>query len=69
VQDASPAYFDGMLGLNWRGYFNFIYDRPSLIPHVYIGYAMITWPTFGVPVILGMARHYRRLSNSPLHAC
>jgi len=68
MQDANLAYFDRMLGLDWQSYFYFIYDRPALIPYVYIGYAMITWPTFGVPIILGMTRHFRRLQQFTL-AC
>jgi hypothetical protein len=68
LRDANLARFDEMLGLDWRGYFAFVYDRPALIPYVYIGYAMITWPMFGVPVVLAAARHYRRLQQFVL-AC
>jgi hypothetical protein len=68
MQDANLAYFDRMLGLNWPSYLNFVNDRPSLIPYMYLGYAMITWPMFGVPIILGMTRHYRRLQQFTL-AC
>jgi len=32
-----------MLGLDWLSYLNFVNDRPSLIPYMYLGYAMITW--------------------------
>ena len=68
IQDANLAYFDRMLGLDWPSYLNFVNDRPSLIPYMYLGYAMITWPMFGVPIILGMTRHYRRLQQFTL-AC
>ena len=57
MQDANLAYFDRMLGLDWPSYLNFVNDRPSLIPYMYLGYAMITWPMFGVPIILGMTGH------------
>jgi hypothetical protein len=58
LQDANLAYLDRMFGLDWQAYFHFIYDRPMLIPYAYFGYAMITWPMFGVPIVLGASRHY-----------
>ena len=68
MQDANLAHLDRMLGLDWVSYLNFVNDRPSLIPYMYLGYAMIIWPMFGVPIILGMTRHYRRLQQFTL-AC
>jgi len=68
MQDANLAHLDRMLGLDWRAYFNFIYDRPALIPYMSLGYAMIVWPMFGIPIVLGMARQYRRLQQFTL-AC
>lgn len=68
MQDANLAYLDRMLGLDWHAYFNFIYDRPTLIPFVVFGYAMIGWPMFGIPIVLGAARQYRRLQQFTL-AC
>jgi hypothetical protein len=68
MQDGKLASLDRMLGLDWVAYFNFIYDRPALIPYAYLGYAMILWPIFVIPVILGIAREYRRLQQFTL-AC
>jgi PAP2 superfamily protein len=68
MQDANLAFLDRMLGLDWQAYFNFIYDRPALIPYEYLGYAMIDWPMFGIPVALAAARRYRRLQQFTL-AC
>jgi membrane-associated phospholipid phosphatase len=68
MQDANLAHFDRMLGLDWPSYLNFVNDRPWLIPYMYLGYAMITWPMFGVPIILGMTGHYRCLQQFTL-AC
>ena len=68
MQDANLAHLDRMLGLDWRAYFNFIYDRPALIPYMSLGYAMIVWPMFVIPIVLGMARQYRRLQQFTL-AC
>jgi hypothetical protein len=61
MQDANLAYLDRVLGLDWQRYYNFIYDRPALIPYIIFAYAMIVWPMFGIPIALGVARQYRRL--------
>lgn len=68
LRDGNLAFLDRMLGLDWVAYFNFIYSRPALIPYAYFGYAMILWPIFVVPIILGMSRDYRRLQHFTL-AC
>jgi hypothetical protein len=66
MQDANLARLDQLLGLDWQAYYRFVYERPALVPYVYIGYAMITWPTFGVPIVLGLTRHYLRLQQFTL---
>ena len=63
LQDASFAHFDRWLGLDWKGYYNFVCARPALIPYVYFAYAMIGVPTFGVPAVLGWSRNYIRLQQ------
>ena len=68
MQDANLAHLDRALGLDWRAYFSFIYDRPALLPYVFLGYGMIGWPMFGIPFVLGLARHYHRLQQFTL-AC
>jgi hypothetical protein len=68
MQDANLARLDQLLGLDWRAYYRFVYERPALVPYVYLGYAMITWPTFGVPIVLGLTKHYVRLQKFTL-AC
>jgi hypothetical protein len=68
MQDANLAYLDRVLGLDWQAYYNFIYDRPALITYEILGYAMIIWPMFGIPIVLGATRHYRRLQQFTL-AC
>ena len=50
MQDANLARLDQLLGLDWRAYYRFVCERPALVPYIYLGYAMITWPTFGVPI-------------------
>jgi hypothetical protein len=68
MQDAKLAYLDRMLGLDWQAYFNFLYDRPALLPYEFLGYTMIVWPMFAIPIVLGAARRYRRLQQFTL-AC
>jgi len=66
LQDANLAFVDRLIGLDWPAYYRFVCDRPSLVPYVLLGYAMITWPTVGVPVVLGLAGQYRRLQQFTL---
>jgi hypothetical protein len=68
IQDANLARLDQLLGLDWRTYYRFIQERPFLISYVYLGYAMITWPTIGVPLLLASTRRYLRLQQFTL-AC
>jgi membrane-associated phospholipid phosphatase len=63
IQDANLARLDQLLGLDWRAYYRFLQERPVLTSYVYIGYAMITWPAIGVPLLLASTRHYLRLQQ------
>jgi hypothetical protein len=68
LQDNTLAYVDQLLGLDWKGYFYFLYERTFLIPYAYIAYAMIVWPVLGIPILLGITGHHRRLQQFVL-AC
>jgi membrane-associated phospholipid phosphatase len=68
MQDANLARLDQLLGLDWQAYYRFVCERPALVPYVYFAYAMIVWPTFGVPIVLGLTKHYLRLQQFTL-AC
>jgi membrane-associated phospholipid phosphatase len=68
LQDATFAYCDHLLGLDWRAYYNFVMQRPGLIPYAYIGYAMIGLLPVVIPLVLGLTRHYAHLQNFTL-AC
>ena len=68
LQDAGFAHFDQWLGLDWKGYYDFVIARPALIPYAYFAYAMIGVPTFGVPAVLGLSGNYIRLQQFVL-AC
>jgi membrane-associated phospholipid phosphatase len=63
LQDSNLAFVDRMLGLDWQAYYNWIYERPALVPYVYLSYAMIGGPVFGVPILLGLTKNYRRLQQ------
>ena len=58
MQDASLAAFDRALGLDWRGYLAFFNNRPWLVSYLALGYMLIAWPVFGVPVLLGATRRF-----------
>jgi PAP2 superfamily len=68
LQDVTFADYDQLLGLDWRAYYNFVMQRPSLIPYAYFGYAMIGLLPVVVPLVLGLSKHYTRLQNFTL-AC
>jgi membrane-associated phospholipid phosphatase len=68
LQDATFAYYDQLLGLDWRAYYDFFMQRPSLIPYAYFGYAMIVLQPVLVPLVLGLTKHYARLQSFTL-AC
>ena len=63
LQDATLARWDQLLGLDWTAYYHFITARPTLVQYAYFFYAMITWPTMGVPIVLGLTENYVRLQN------
>lgn len=66
MHDASLEFLDRALGLDWRGYFNFIYDRPALIAAVVLAYGVIALPVIGIPLILGFTGNYRRMQEFTL---
>jgi PAP2 superfamily protein len=68
LQDATFAYFDQLLGLDWCAYYNFFMQRPALLPFANIGYAMIGLLPMVIPLLLGWTRHYARLQDFTL-AC
>lgn len=63
LHDATLARWDQLLGLDWTAYYRFITARPTLVQYAYFFYAMITWPTMGVPLILGLTKNYVRLQH------
>lgn len=66
LRDAALAALDGSLGLDWRGFLDFVHRRPSLIVLFNIGYDLIFWPMFAIPLLLGLKRHHDRLNQYTL---
>jgi len=63
MQDGNLAALDRALGIDWVAYFSCIIQWPALLPPLSLGYAMIGWPVFGIPVALGWTGRYRRLQQ------
>ena len=61
LQDALLARLDQAMGLDWRSYLAFVNDHPLVGTALTIGYGMIRWPIFVIPVALALAGQYRRL--------
>jgi len=66
LQDAALDAADRALGLDWRSAVAFVNAHPLLGMFLSIGYAMIRWPIFIIPVALAAAAGYRRLQEFTL---
>ncbi len=66
LRDAALAALDRALGLDWQAYFALMSKYHIVVVGSVLGYSMIGWPLFGVPVVLGLTRHYRRLQEFTL---
>jgi PAP2 superfamily len=66
LQDAALDAADRALGLDWRSAVAFVNAHPLLGTFLSIGYAMIRWPIFIIPVALAAAGAYRRLQEFTL---
>jgi len=66
LQDSALATFDRALGLDWRVYLDFVHARPSLIVLFTMGYDMIFWPMFAIPLLLGLKAQHDRLNRYTL---
>ena len=63
LQDANLYAIDQALGLDWRGYVTLVSQHPVLARWLTLGYAMIQWPIFIIPVVLAAVHQYRRLQE------
>src|SRR5437899_2011557 len=58
LQDANLQAIDQALGFNWLAYVEFVNARPLLAEWLTLGYTMIQWPIFLIPVVLCAAGRY-----------
>ena len=63
MQDSALLAADRAMGLDWAAYVHFVDDRPSLASWLNVGYAMIGWPLFAIPVVLAANRRYQRIEE------
>ena len=66
MQDVPLDAIDRAMGLDWMAFFNFAYHHHALLTANVLAYSMIGWPVFGVPIVLGWTRRYRRLQEFTL---
>jgi membrane-associated phospholipid phosphatase len=66
LQDAALAAWDRWLGLDWHAYYAYVTEHRAIVYCAFLSYAMIGWPVFGIPIVLGIAQHYRRMQQFTL---
>jgi len=54
---------DRALGFDWAAYVHFVDGRPGLASWLNVGYGMIGWPLFAIPVVLAAKRNYQRIEE------
>ena len=63
MQDSALLAADRALGFDWAAYVHFVDGRPGLASWLNVGYAMIGWPLFAIPVVLAAKHRYRRIEE------
>jgi hypothetical protein len=63
LQDANLFAIDQALGMDWHGYVAFVSQHPLLARWLTLGYTMIQWPIFIIPVVLAAGHRYERLQE------
>ena len=63
MRDAPLLAMDRAMGLDWAAYIKFVDARPTLASWLNVGYAMIGWPLFAIPVFLAAKRNYQRIEE------
>ena len=63
MQDSVLLAADRALGFDWAAYVHFVDGRPGLASWLNVGYAMIGWPLFAIPVMLAAKHRYRRIEE------
>ena len=63
MQDANLLATDRALGLDWGAYVAYVDAHPALASWLNVGYAMIRWPIFAIPVALAAIGRFRRIEE------
>ncbi len=63
MQDANLFAIDRALGFNWTAYVDYVEAHPTLAAFLNVGYNMIRWPIFAIPVVLAAIGAYRRIEE------
>ncbi len=63
MQDSALLAADRALGFDWAAYVHFVDGRPGLASWLNVGYGMIGWPLFAIPVVLAARHRYRRIEE------
>jgi uncharacterized membrane protein len=63
MQDATLLAMDRAIGLDWGAYVKFVDGHTALASWLNVGYAMIGWPLFAIPVFLAAKHRYQRIEE------
>lgn len=63
MRDADLFAVDRLLGFNWAAYVDFVEAHPTFAAFLNVGYNMIRWPIFAIPVVLAAIGAYRRIEE------
>jgi hypothetical protein len=64
LRDTLLLAWDRALGLDFRGYLDFINDHPLLISALAFAYTSITWQVLGIIIALPLAGQFRRTGEA-----
>jgi membrane-associated phospholipid phosphatase len=66
LQDAALNAIDQWAGLDWKKHIAFVNNHPFVGVALTIGYNMIRWPIFVIPLALALIGDYRRMQEFTL---
>jgi hypothetical protein len=63
MKDASLLAMDRALGFDWAAYVRHVDAHPALAALLNVGYNMIRWPLFAIPVVLAAQQRYQKIEE------
>jgi hypothetical protein len=63
MQDTALLAVDRAMGLDWAAYVEFVDAHAALASWLNVGYGMIGWPLFAIPVFLAAKHRYQRIEE------